>query len=252
MDLKKIDIRTVFSFLDDLARKVPPIVSSILTKVVIVIFVGMVVYAASYGWQIGSGYAEQQGLELAKSTRMLFSEEIERDYNRKRKNIKMPSAESLLGDSLYNTKKTYEFSGRVSEEKPDSKILEEDKKIIETEQSIRSLKTTTKTPPLIQDESNYKNFEKSSDDLPGTSERNYQNSMDEYKSIKPEKNLKEIDTDLKTDKYTNKILDKAKDRKPFINPKEIPKDKMDTEFKQPKPESKINKKVQPDILPLDN
>lgn len=148
MDFKKIKPNDILGFLDDLVAKIPESISSLLTKLMVGILGLAVIYAAYYGYNRGYGSATQEGQELAKDTKSLFLEDIEREYNRKRKNVRMPSTESLIGGEIYKTPKQYESYGRANEsgstiESPDDSLLENDK-------SIRSFKRKGDTSPLAE------------------------------------------------------------------------------------------------------
>lgn len=147
MDFKKIKPRDVLGFLDDLVAKIPESIASLFRKLMIGILILAVGYAIYWGYLIGVGSAEQEGQELAKDTKSLFQEDIEREYNRKRKNIRMPSDDTLIGEDLYKTPKQYENYGRTNE--PNS-IYATDDSLIENDKSIRSLKRKGDTSPLAE------------------------------------------------------------------------------------------------------
>ena len=147
MDFKKIKPNDILGYLDDLVAKIPESISSLLTKVMVGILVIAILYAMYYGYVRGYGSAKQEGQELAKDTKSLFQEDIEREYNRRRKNIRMPSADSLLSDEIYKTPKQYEPYGRNNE--PNSLYAPDDTKL-ENDKSIRSLKRKGDTSPLAE------------------------------------------------------------------------------------------------------
>ena len=147
MDFKKIKPNDVLGFLDDLVAKIPESISSLLTKVMVGILVLAIIYAMYYGYVRGKGSATQEGQELAKDTKSLFQEDIERDYNRKRKNIRMPSSDSLLSDEIYKTPKQYESYGRTNE--PNS-IYSPDDTMVENSKSLRAFKRKGETSPLAE------------------------------------------------------------------------------------------------------
>jgi hypothetical protein len=147
MDFKKIKPNDVLGFLDELVAKIPESISSLLTKVMIGILVLSIIYAAYYGYKRGYGSARQEGQELAKDTKSLFLEDIEREYNRKRKNIRMPSAESLISDEIYKTPKQYEPYGRNTDS---GAIVAPEDSLLENDKSIRSYKKKGDTSPLAE------------------------------------------------------------------------------------------------------
>ncbi len=147
MDFKKIKPNDVLGFLDELVAKIPESISSLLTKIMVGILVLAIIYAMYYGYVRGYGSATQEGQELAKDTKSLFQEDIEREYNRKRKNIRMPSADSLIGEEIYKTPKQYESYGRANEA---NSIYAPDNSMIDNDKSIRTLKRKGDTSPLAE------------------------------------------------------------------------------------------------------
>lgn len=147
MDFKKIKPKDVLGFLDDLVAKIPESIASIFRKLMIGVLLIALGYGIYWGYLVGVGSAKQEGQELAKDTKSLFQEDIEREYNRKRKNIRMPSDDTLIGEDLYKTPKQYERYGRQTE--PDS-IYSADDSLVENDKSIRSLKRKGDSSPLAE------------------------------------------------------------------------------------------------------
>ncbi|MBP7280822.1 MAG: hypothetical protein KBA66_04560 [Leptospiraceae bacterium] len=145
MDFKKIKPNDVLGFLDDLVAKIPESISSLLTKMMIGILVCSILYAIYFGYQKGYGSAEQEGQQLAEDTKSLFLEDIEREYNRKRKNIRMPSSDSFLNEEIYKTPKQYESYERNKEA---GNLISPDDSLQEKESPYRSNKNSGETAPL--------------------------------------------------------------------------------------------------------
>jgi hypothetical protein len=109
MDLKKIKVSDGLDFIDGLIEKIPERVSDVLKKFAITIFAITTVYVAYTSYQKGKDLAVQEGQDLAKDTKMLFYEEVERAYNHKKKGgIRFQSSsDHLLSDTIHKIEKKY-------------------------------------------------------------------------------------------------------------------------------------------------
>lgn len=147
--LKKIDFKKYFTTLDDLARKIPDNIASFLKNIVLIIFILLLAYAAYRGWHMGTGSAKQYGQDLARDTRTLFQEEIEKDYNRKRTDIRMPSASELIGTDNYAHEMQYEYHTLSKNQRPvNSGLSEPDRKLLESKRQLRKIGDKNSTPLL--------------------------------------------------------------------------------------------------------
>ncbi len=226
MDFKKIKPNDVLGYLDELVAKIPESISSLLTKVMVGILLIAIAYAMYYGYVRGYGSAQQEGQELAKDTKSLFQEDIEREYNRKRKNIRMPSADSLLSDEIYKTPKQYESYGRTNE--PNSLYAPDDTKL-ENDKSIRTLKRKGDTSPLAE-----LNDVAPSQEIPSVAPtRNEGSNVD----LKPKRKLylkDNFDNPLSSgdNRELNSVLDKVNTdlhpEKKILTKKDSNKDRMNT------------------------
>ncbi len=165
MDIKKIDPRSALRFLDDLANKVPEKIAQIIKKVLIAILIVIMTAAAYYGWTIGKENAPEEGQSLADDTKALFSEDIQREYNRKRRDIRMPDLNSALSQEK-RTSMEYEYNSRNIQSMP-KEILTEDKTNLENDKSFRSMKRNTDTPPIVE-EKEISPISNSNDVIPGS------------------------------------------------------------------------------------
>ncbi|MBE7411451.1 MAG: hypothetical protein L6Q54_10940 [Leptospiraceae bacterium] len=165
MDLKKINFRNILGFLDELANKVPENIASIITKAVIAIFAVILIAAAYYGWSIGKENAPEEGQSLADDARALFYEDIQREYNRKRRDVRMPDLNPALLESRNESSMQYEYSLK----NPDNskrEILKEENKNLENEKSLRSIQRNYNSPPILE-EKEMNTIRNSSDNIPG-------------------------------------------------------------------------------------
>ena len=144
---KNINFGKILNFLDSLVEKIPEQVTTLLKFVFFASIAVGAFYGISYGCQMGKSRASQSGQDLAKDTRTLFREEIEKDYNRKRKNIRMPSPEDLIEDTDYKQKMEYEFHSRTAP--INSELLESDRRLLER-QGLRSLQKEGRKAPLYE------------------------------------------------------------------------------------------------------
>jgi hypothetical protein len=163
---KNINFRKILNFLDSLVEKIPEQVTTLLKFVFFASLAGGAFYGISYGCQLGKNRASQSGQDLAKDTRTLFREEIEKDYNRKRKNIRMPSPEELIEDTDYKHKMEYEFHSRTAP--TNSELLESDRRLLER-QGLRAIRREEAKAPLYEiedDEPESSTLQKEPIDIP--------------------------------------------------------------------------------------
>ncbi len=165
MNLKNIDPRNILSFLDELANKVPEKIASIITKVLIAILGVILIAAAYYGWNIGKEIAPEEGQSLADDTKSLFYEDIQREYNRKRRDVRMPDLNSALSESKYQNSMEYEYSTKNPPGSP-KEVLGEDKANLENERNLRQIKRNFNSPPVIE-EKEITTIQRPQDNIPG-------------------------------------------------------------------------------------
>ncbi|NCN08349.1 MAG: hypothetical protein GW938_00755 [Leptospira sp.] len=146
LDPKGIDPSKALGALDSLANKIPDDIAKLLKKIAIALFAFFLMVAAYYGWTIGYGDTQAEGLKLAEDTKSMFYEDLERDYNRKRKNINLSDVdldisrkvdEQMIRDSLrYN-------------QSPESKILDSNKEPLTDSADLNSQRKDFGVPPLM-------------------------------------------------------------------------------------------------------
>lgn len=95
-DPKDIDPGKTLHSLDGLANKIPEDIAKLLKKIAVSLFGFFLLVAIYYGWTLGYSDSPQEGLKLAEDTKSIFREEIEKEYNRKRKNIRISEVELEL------------------------------------------------------------------------------------------------------------------------------------------------------------
>jgi hypothetical protein len=93
MNLKSLSPFQILRSIDDMLRKIPDDIAALLKKIGISLFVFFISVAAYYGWTLGYSDNHSEGLKLAEDTKTMFLQDIEREYNRKRKNIRLRDVE---------------------------------------------------------------------------------------------------------------------------------------------------------------
>ena len=210
MDIKKINIKKVdvWGKLNELVDKIPESISSLLKKIGIGIFVIGCLVSIYDGYQKGFSSAKEEGMELAKDTKTLFLEDIERTYNRKRKDVRAGGdLTNLLSGDDYKPQKYYQSYSRESESREGNQPLSELKnQPLEREGALQELKGNGDTPPIADIQNNAgvlypensineprKNYRPLKDEFPTQN----QNAGDFYS-----KNLRE------TPNYNQQVLDR--------------------------------------------
>lgn len=154
MDIKNINIPKVnvdtqkmMGAVDGLVDKIPPQVQDLLKKIAIALFVFFLIMAIYIGWSHGWENAKPQGQQLAQDTRSLFITEIERDYNRKRKDVRMSDPEDLRYES--NRRMQFDF---LSERESNGYLhdtIPEEQEFLGKEYDFRNRKSEdTSVPPI--------------------------------------------------------------------------------------------------------
>lgn len=166
--LRKLNLRKYLDFLDELVSKIPETIANLLKAVFFIIIAIGAVYGIYIGWSYGKKSASQVGQDLAKDTRTLFKEEIEKEYNRKRKNIRMPDMSELLNDSQYREENRYEYFQNKETPGVNADLIESDRKLLESK-SLRTIKQKDSGAPLydIEDKEVESNPISDSNYLPG-------------------------------------------------------------------------------------
>lgn len=204
MDIKNdISAGKILGILDGIVEKIPDPIASILKKIAIVILIVLLLYSAFRGWQKGSGLAEPEGQKIAEDTRSLFYEDLEKAYNRKKKNIQFSemNEEVLQGQ---NYKKEYEYYS----EKPAPSLVKEKPDLLQAEKNGRldSGKERKATRPeimdTIKDTENQviDQIDKKSFDLPGKMTPEDESELKEksdFDIIKPKKKKLNSDSERK-------------------------------------------------------
>ncbi|WCL50414.1 LIC_11485 family protein [Leptospira sp. GIMC2001] len=174
LDTTGIDPKKALGALDNLANKIPDDIAKLLKKIAIALFAFFVCVAAYYGWNLGYGDTSAEGLKIAEDSKSLFIEDLEREYNRKRKNIRISDVE-------------LEISRRVDENMIRDSILSNrdlnaDGKLLDTnkdpmnEGDLRSQQRDYGLPPALQSPTNptkewLPGRDESQDERPGGLER---------------------------------------------------------------------------------
>ncbi len=157
VDLKKINIPSIpkvnvdtkkmMGAVDGMVDRIPPQVASLLKKISIALLVFFILMGIYYGWTKGWEGATPQGMQLASDTRSLFAMEIETEYNRSRKDVRMSDPDDVKFDT--NRRMEFEFVSEREVENIESKPAPEENDFLGKEYDFRNRKSeSTSTPPL--------------------------------------------------------------------------------------------------------
>jgi len=142
-----VDTKKMLGAVDSLVDKIPPQIQSLLRKIAIGLFIFFLIMAIYTGWSKGWEGAKPQGLQLAQDTRSLFLMEVERDYNRKRKDVQMTNPEDLSYES--NRKMQFDFVSEREQTNPSQVAYPEESDFLGKEYDFRNRKAEdTSVPPL--------------------------------------------------------------------------------------------------------
>lgn len=157
VDIKKINIpkvnvdtKKMMGAVDGLVDKIPPQVQDLLRKIAITLLLFFIVMGVYIGWSKGWENAKPQGLQLAGDARSMFITEIERDYNRKRKDVKMSNPEDLTYES--NRRMQFDFVSERESVGVRREMIPEERDFLGKEYDFRNRKTDdVMTPPLYKE-----------------------------------------------------------------------------------------------------
>lgn len=143
-----VDTQKMMGAMDGLVDKIPPQVQDLLKKIALSLLVFFLVVAIYLGWTKGWESATPQGLQLAQDTRSLFLMEVERDYNRKRKDVVLSDPEELRYES--NRRMQFDFQSEREGSGYTHDAIPEEKEFLGKEYDFRNRKSLdTNTPPVI-------------------------------------------------------------------------------------------------------
>jgi hypothetical protein len=240
MDIKKFKPKDLLPIIEGLLEKIPDHVADLIKKFFIFIFAIAILYAMYSGYQDGFASAKEEGQELAKDTKTLFLEEIERSYNRKRVGIRMNSfSETPNFPSDENrTEKKYISNRR---DFPDNNnILESDQKLAEREGVFQEMKKKGDTPPLdeIQDGTGYLNKDTELETV--VPKKSYRPSKDQF--LIEELNNSEENFYANTIQYKQETTQRQ-NTQPIESEKRLMIDTEDSQIFRDSSNSKIRKKL---------
>jgi len=184
VDIKKINIKPgdIFGKINDLAERIPDNIAKTLKMVGISIFVIGCLISIFNGYQEGFANAKEEGMELAKDTKALFLEDIERTYNRKRKDVRAGGdLNSLLSNEDYKPQKFYQSYERENDTREGNQPLIESKGLpLEKEGAIQEIKSKGDVAPLAEIYNNAGNL--SPETAINEPKRNYKPLKDEFQA----------------------------------------------------------------------
>lgn len=255
MDIKKINIKPgdISGKINDLVDKIPESVSSLLKKIGIALFVIGCLGAIFNGYKEGFSSAKEEGMELARDTKTLFLEEIERNYNRKRKDVRAGGdLSNLLSSEDYKPQKSYLSYSRESETREgNQKIIDTNAKPLEQDGAIQAMRTSGDTAPLAEIYPNAGNL--SPETARNEPRKNYRPLKDEFVSPSSGSNTDYYSRNLKNTPNYNQSSDAKPDSKGYLDPTVLPNEIKENPEKE-KPgnrliQSKKNKKADSPLAP---
>ncbi|MCB1141104.1 MAG: hypothetical protein H7A24_02090 [Leptospiraceae bacterium] len=148
MDIKNLKPKDILPLIDGLLEKIPDPIASILKKFAATVLGIFVLYAAYVGWSAGYSSIKEEGQELAKDTKTMFLEDIERSYNRKRSDIRMGGGDisEALSTESFQPEKEYLSSRRDSSLNPG--LVPPDSKLMERQGMLQESRSQRNSPPL--------------------------------------------------------------------------------------------------------
>ncbi|GBF50775.1 hypothetical protein LPTSP4_23020 [Leptospira ryugenii] len=141
-----VDPKKVLGAADGLVGKIPPQVAALLRKIAIALLIFFLLMAIYTGWTRGWENATPQGLQLASDTRSLFAMELEKEYNRSRKDVRMTDPEEI--EYEHNKKMQFEFISERESINPTKTPIPEEDDFLGKERDFRNRKNESTTPPL--------------------------------------------------------------------------------------------------------
>jgi hypothetical protein len=212
VDLKKINIKPgdIFAKINDLAENIPEGIAKALKTIGVALFILGCSIAIFNGYQDGFSSAKEEGMDLAKDTKTLFLEDIERNYNRKRKEVRATGDLSkLLSEDDYNPQKSYQAYSRETETREGNQPLVDVKtQPLEREGAIQGIKSSGDVAPLAEIYSNPEGLTPENDRQP-KSKKIYLPLKDEFDGSSNSKSGDFYENRLReTPNHNNQILDR--------------------------------------------
>lgn len=255
MDIKKINIKPVdvSGKINELIDKIPESVSSLLKKIGIALFVIGCLGAMYNGYTEGFSSAKEEGMELARDTKTLFLEEIERNYNRKRKDVRAGGdLSNLLSSEDYKPQKSYLSYSRESDTREgNQRIIDSDSKPLEKEGAIQGMRGSGETPPLAEIYTNAGNL--SPETSVNEPRRNYRPLKDEFSTTGSGSAPNFYGKNLRNTPNYNQSSDAKSEQKPYLDPTVLPGEPMENAEREKTNsrllQSKKNKKSDSPLAP---
>lgn len=172
--LPSLNLVKLIQWVDEQINKIPDEMATIGKRIALGILLFLLVVAAYYGWNLGMERATPAGLEIGKDTKSLFMEEVEGEYNRKRKNIQMGDLEISNSEELKMDYEKYSNTTKGS----DSRLFQSSNDLLEGDRE-NLYKKNKPNPPLLPTEG-YEGYipdpsldfpQKGKEDLPGVDAR---------------------------------------------------------------------------------
>lgn len=145
---EKIDPKAAFAFLNGLANKVPDEIANLIKKILLIILIILALGAGVYGWQEGTAKAIPLGMSIGTDARSLFMETMEREYNRKRRDIQVPE----LYSEERGSSPSMEYESFLKDNGNSPKVYLERQDLMEDGIGLRNARKKDPYPMILQTE----------------------------------------------------------------------------------------------------
>lgn len=226
----KIDPKKALGSLDGLANKIPEDVANLLKKIAVVLFVFFALIAAYYGWTLGYGGSAPEGLKLAEDTKSIFKEDIEREYNRKRKNIRLSDIELDITERA-EERMLREDLRRKEGNQPPNRLLDPDSQLPEDREDLYRQRRTDSLPGVLSPQDRMELERGSSNSSPSPSQESIPGRDEsENKNLDREdklKRLENLEKELESSENATRRLEKTIERLERLEKRKLVKPVVD-------------------------
>jgi hypothetical protein len=203
LEPKNIDPTKALGALDNLANKIPEDIAKLLKKIAITLLGFFLIVAAYYGWTIGYSDTQQEGLKIAEDTKSIFMEDIEREYNRKRKNIHISDIEIDITKRI--EEKMIQDEIHLQNRRDANRVIDPSEKSLNENLDLSSQRNLTGLPPAL-----VPNSKSETEFIPGRDESN-----DLVPTLQPSKidnSLERLEDRIQESETTTKRMEKTIER----------------------------------------
>lgn len=214
LEPKNIDPSKALGALDNLANKIPEDIAKLLKKIAITLLGFFLIVAAYYGWTIGYSDTQQEGLKIAEDTKSIFMEDIEREYNRKRKNIHISDIELDITKRI--EEKMIQDEIHLQNHRDVNRVIDPSEKQLNDNLDLSSQRNLTGLPPALNP-----NSKNETEFIPGRDESN--DLVPRVLPSKEEESLDRLEDRIQENETTTKRLEKTIERLEILEKRNLVK-----------------------------